>query len=107
MIVALLPFIWMLRTALGPPQTAIDQSAALIPSSVTLENFNRAWYDLDLGTAVFNGVLVSGTVLILQLFTSITAGYAFAETVMTSLKIGPPSGWYQYESTSAFVPLGR
>ncbi len=77
-IVALLPFVWMLRTALGPSQTAIDQTAALLPSSVTLQNFNRAWYDLDLGTAVFNGVLVSGSVLLLQLFTSITAGYAFA-----------------------------
>jgi multiple sugar transport system permease protein len=77
-VVALLPFIWMLRTALGPPQTAIDQSAALLPSSVTLDNFNRAWNDLDLGTAVLNGVLVSGSVLILQLITSVTGGYAFA-----------------------------
>jgi multiple sugar transport system permease protein len=77
-IVALLPFVWMLRTAFGPSQTAIDQSAALLPSSVTFDNFDRAWYDLDLGTALFNGVLVSGAVLLLQLFTSITAGYAFA-----------------------------
>ncbi|HSP37317.1 MAG TPA: carbohydrate ABC transporter permease [Frankiaceae bacterium] len=77
-VVALLPFLWMLRTALGPSQTAIDQSAALLPSSITFDNFNNAWYGVDLGRALVNGVLVSGSVLILQLFTSVTAGYAFA-----------------------------
>lgn len=78
MIVALLPFLWMLRTALGPSQTAIDQSAALLPSTLTTDNFNNAWYDVQLGRALLNGTLVSGAVLILQLITSITAGYAFA-----------------------------
>jgi multiple sugar transport system permease protein len=78
MIVALLPFLWMLRTALGPSQTAIDQSASLLPSSVTFSNFNNAWYGVNLGTALLNGVLVSGAILVLQLFTSVTAGYAFA-----------------------------
>jgi multiple sugar transport system permease protein len=77
-VVALLPFVWMLRTALGPSQTAIDQSAALLPSSVTVDNFRNAWNDVDLGTALVNGVLVSGSVLILQLLTSIAGGFAFA-----------------------------
>jgi multiple sugar transport system permease protein len=77
-VVAMLPFVWMLRTALGPPQTAIDQTAALLPSTLTFDNFTRAWNELDLGTAVLNGVVVSGSVLILQLLTSIAAGYAFA-----------------------------
>ncbi len=77
-VVALTPFLWMLRTALGPSQTAIDQSASLLPSSLTFDNFNRAWNDVDLGTALGNGVLVSGSVLVLQLLTSILAGYAFA-----------------------------
>lgn len=77
-VIALLPFLWMLRTALGPPQTAIDQTSAILPSSVTTDNFRRAWNDVDLGTALFNGVLVSGSILVLELFTSITAGYAFA-----------------------------
>ncbi|MDQ1634708.1 MAG: multiple sugar transport system permease protein [Frankiaceae bacterium] len=77
-VVALTPFLWMLRTALGPSQTAIDQSASLLPSSLTFDNFTNAWHDVDLGTALTNGVLVSGTVLLLQLVTSIMAGYAFA-----------------------------
>jgi multiple sugar transport system permease protein len=77
-IVAMLPFVWMLRTAIGPSQTAIDQTAALLPSAVTTENFQRAWNDVDLGTALFNGVLVSLSILVLQLITSVTAGYAFA-----------------------------
>ena len=77
-VVALTPFLWMLRTALGPSQTAIDQSASLLPSTLTFDNFNRAWYDVDLGTALANGVLVSGSILVLQLLTSILAGYAFA-----------------------------
>jgi len=77
-IVALLPFVWMLRTALGPAQTAIDQTAALFPSTVTGDNFSRAWTDLDLATALTNGVIVSGAVLVLQMITSTVAGYAFA-----------------------------
>jgi multiple sugar transport system permease protein len=77
-VIALLPFLWMLRTALGPPQTAIDQTASILPSSLTFENFSRAWNGIDLGTALVNGVLVSGAILVLELFTSITAGYAFA-----------------------------
>jgi multiple sugar transport system permease protein len=77
-VVALLPFVWMLRTAFGPSQTAVAQTAAPIPSALTTENFRRAWTDVDLGRALLNGVLVSGSILVLQLITSVTAGYAFA-----------------------------
>nr|WP_243407851.1 carbohydrate ABC transporter permease [Frankia canadensis] len=75
---ALLPFVWMLRTALGPPQTALSLNSNPLPSEVHLDSFRRAWQDADLGSALVTGVGVSLAILALQLATAIPAAYAFA-----------------------------
>jgi len=77
-VAALLPFLWMLRTALGPSQTALDLSSNPLPSSVGFGSFRRAWQDADLGAALATGVGVSLAILALQLATAIPAAYAFA-----------------------------
>nr|MDT0666956.1 hypothetical protein [Micromonospora sp. DSM 115978] len=46
---ALLPFFWMLRTAVGPPQNAFGFSANPIPSSIDFSAFGSAWDAADLG----------------------------------------------------------
>ncbi|EFC82706.1 carbohydrate ABC transporter permease [Parafrankia sp. EUN1f] len=75
---ALLPFVWMLRTALGPPQNALTFSSNPLPSSVSFDSFENAWTAADLGPALVTGVLVSLAILALQLVTAIPAAYAFA-----------------------------
>jgi len=75
---ALLPFVWMLRTAVGPPQTALGLSANPIPSSVSFSAFEDAYYAADLGTALLTGIVVSLAILLLQLITAIPAAYVFA-----------------------------
>ncbi|MEX5707615.1 carbohydrate ABC transporter permease [Parafrankia sp. FMc6] len=75
---ALLPFVWMLRTAVGPPQNALRLSANPIPSSVGFGAFENAWQAGDLGPALLTGIGVSLAVLALQLLTGIPAAYAFA-----------------------------
>ncbi|WP_018638571.1 carbohydrate ABC transporter permease [Parafrankia elaeagni] len=75
---ALLPFVWMLRTALGPPQNALGMSASPLPSSVSFQAFESAWRAADLGPALLTGVAVSLAILALQLLTAIPAAYAFA-----------------------------
>ena len=75
---ALLPFFWMLRTAVGPPQNAFGFSANPIPSSVDFSAFESAWDAGNLGTALATGIGVSLAILALQLATAVPAAYAFA-----------------------------
>jgi multiple sugar transport system permease protein len=75
---AVLPFVWMLRTAVGPPQNALTMSANPIPASVEFGAFERAWEAADLGPAMVTGVVVSVAILLLQLATAIPAAYVFA-----------------------------
>jgi multiple sugar transport system permease protein len=75
---ALLPFLWMLRTAVGPPQTALALSPNPLPSSVSFDAFQRAYDAADLGSALVTGIVVSLAILLLQLATAIPAAYAFA-----------------------------
>ncbi|TFE35480.1 carbohydrate ABC transporter permease [Frankia sp. B2] len=77
-VAAVLPFVWMVRTAVGPRQTALALTSNPIPSSIDLSSFDRAWYAGDLGPALLTGVAVSLAILALQLATAIPAAYAFA-----------------------------
>jgi multiple sugar transport system permease protein len=77
-VAAVLPFVWMLRTAVGPPQTALELTSNTVPSRVEFGSFERAWRAADLSSALRTGVLVSGAILALQLATAIPAAYAFA-----------------------------
>ncbi len=78
LLVALLPFLWMVRTALGPPATLLGMSANPIPAELRLQNFSTAWDAAGLGTALTNGILVSLAILVLQVVTAVPAAYAFA-----------------------------
>src|SRR6185369_2286311 len=75
---ALLPFVWMLRTAFGPSQSALALSSNPIPSSVSFDAFQRAFADGHLGRALLTGIGVSLAILALQLLTAIPAAYVFA-----------------------------
>ncbi len=75
---AVLPFLWMLRTAVGPPQNALSLSANPIPASVGFTSFEGAWEAGELGRAMATGIIVSVAILLLQLATAIPAAYVFA-----------------------------
>jgi multiple sugar transport system permease protein len=75
---ALLPFVWMARTAFGPSQSAFQLTSNPVPSSVSLDAFQRAFQDAHLGQALLTGVGVSLGILLLQLVTAIPAAYVFA-----------------------------
>jgi multiple sugar transport system permease protein len=74
---AVLPFFWMLRTAVGPSQL-LSVSANPIPTTIDFSSFERAWVVADLGRAMLTGVAVSAAILALQLATAIPAAYVFA-----------------------------
>jgi multiple sugar transport system permease protein len=75
---ALLPFVWMVRTAFGPSQSAFQLTSNPIPRSVSFDAFQRAFADGHLGRALLTGIGVSLAILALQLLTAIPAAYVFA-----------------------------
>jgi multiple sugar transport system permease protein len=75
---ALLPFVWMVRTAFGPSQSALGLSSNPIPESVSFDAFTRAFRDGHLARALLTGIVVSLAILLLQLLTAIPAAYVFA-----------------------------
>ncbi|MBX6389022.1 MAG: carbohydrate ABC transporter permease [Frankia sp.] len=75
---ALLPFVWMVRTAFGPSQSALQLTANPLPSEITVDAFTEAWQDGRLGRALLTGIIVSLAILVLQLVTAVPAAYVFA-----------------------------
>lgn len=76
---SLFPFYWMMRTSLAPTDEIFFAGIDPLPSSLTLDNYVRAWNEAHLGRAMLNGGVVVLGILALQLFTCIPAAYAFAK----------------------------
>lgn len=77
-VITLIPFIWMLSTALKPSAEVFADPPVLIGSSVEWGNFAKAWNYLPFGRFMLNGLIVAGIGTILVVFTSAMAAYAFA-----------------------------
>jgi multiple sugar transport system permease protein len=77
MILAVFPYVWMLRTAVAEDTYA--RGMGLIPERFTLDNFVHAWTDSGMGAAMLNGAIVTIGILVIQLVTGIPAAYAFAK----------------------------
>ncbi|GMM97868.1 sugar ABC transporter permease [Dietzia alimentaria] len=77
--ISVFPVLWMLRLSLSPADEAVLDGIQLLPSSLDWGNYARAWESADLGHAMLNGALVTGSILIIQIITVIPAGYAFAK----------------------------
>lgn len=78
-IVSVFPFYWMLRTSIASSDSVMLDGISLLPDSFDLSNYTRAWQQADLGTAMFNGAVVTLSILALQLVTCVPAAYAFAK----------------------------
>jgi multiple sugar transport system permease protein len=78
-VVSLFPFYWMMRTALTPQSVSVASGNSLIPHSIDFSSFSRAWRGAHLTKTLTNGLIVTGSILILQLITCIPAAYVFAK----------------------------
>ena len=74
----ILPFLWMLSTALKEPGSVLTRTPQLIPHHPTLDSFRRAFSVIHLERMFFNSVLVTAICVIAQLITSAFAAYAFS-----------------------------
>lgn len=78
-LVSLFPFYWMLRTAVSPADEVFFDGISLLPASLDWGNFGRAWEEAGLGEAVLVGLVMTLSILALQLLTCIPAAYVLAK----------------------------
>lgn len=76
----LLPFLWMLLTAIRAPDEILTGGLNPIPRSFhAVENFSAAMQQAPLLRFMANGVIICAGILIIQLIVAIPAAYALAK----------------------------
>ncbi|MDM5340574.1 carbohydrate ABC transporter permease [Fictibacillus enclensis] len=75
----LLPFIWMLSTALKTPSEVTAKDTHIIPDKLMWSNFSDALHAAPFAGYVGNSLIVSILAVILTVFINCLAGYAFAK----------------------------
>ncbi len=75
-VVCLAPIYWMLATSLKPPTDIFDR--ALIPTSVSFENYAFVWQNVPMGRMLLTTFLMAALQTGGQLLTSLLAAFAFA-----------------------------
>ncbi|MDR0253964.1 MAG: carbohydrate ABC transporter permease, partial [Brucellaceae bacterium] len=76
----LAPYIWMLSTAAKSQSDIFSSSLNLIPQNWALiENITKAFSRVPMGLLLFNGLLVCGIILVVQVIIAIPCAYAMAK----------------------------
>ncbi|GAB2629684.1 carbohydrate ABC transporter permease [Prescottella soli] len=78
-VISLFPLYWMIRTSLAPVEQANKSGIPFIPTEFDLSSYARAWGDAGMGRAVVTGLIVTLSILALQLATCIPAAYVLAK----------------------------
>lgn len=79
--VTLAPFVWMISTSLKAPDEILTTDLHLWPRRLTAaENYSRAFQAVPLGRYLLNGVIVTATILVLQLIIAVPAAFALAKS---------------------------
>jgi multiple sugar transport system permease protein len=74
----ILPFLWMLATALKAPDSVLTRTPQIIPRAPTLASFRQVFDVVPMDRMLLNSVLVTTIIVAFQLLTSSLAAYAFA-----------------------------
>lgn len=72
------PLLWLISTALKPPQEMALIEPTIIPNDPTLENFRLAFEQQPLARAMLNTVIVAGASAVITVLLSIPAAYMMA-----------------------------
>ncbi len=76
-IIMVMPFLWVVRTSLKTQADVLKEfPPRLIPSTLMFSNYSTALTSLPFGRFDINSLFVSGSVTIVQLFTSSLAAIA-------------------------------
>lgn len=77
-VMMILPFGYMIGTALNPERWIMPFPPTLWPEGATLDNFARAWNEAGLQRYMVNSAVVSVVTVVLTLAVSTTSAFAFA-----------------------------
>jgi multiple sugar transport system permease protein len=77
-VVMLLPFLWMVSTALKAPDKVMLYPPQWIPHPTVWRNFAEGWRTLPFGLYLRNTCMITGTVILGTVITASMAGYSFA-----------------------------
>ena len=71
----LLPYYWMVVTAVKPTEEVMISPATLLPSRISLDNFSRVWQSIPLGSYMRNSFVVSVAVTAVSVVFATLCGY--------------------------------
>ncbi|OBZ12146.1 MULTISPECIES: carbohydrate ABC transporter permease [Bacillales] len=78
-IVMLAPFVWTISTSLKDQRNVFEIPPKWIPDPATFKNYATAWNDSPLLSGFMNSMIIVVFVLVIGLFVSTMAAYAFAK----------------------------
>ncbi len=78
-VIMIVPFYWMITTAVKTPAESIKFPPTLWPSHFVWSNFAKAWKEANFGRYILNTLFIAFTTLVGVLFSSILGAYAFAK----------------------------
>src|SRR5262249_5074708 len=77
-VIMLLPFAWMLSTSLKTPAETFTYPPIWIPSKIAWNNYTRTVSAMPFGRFYVNSLIVTVSVVVVQILTSSLAAFAFA-----------------------------
>jgi len=69
------PFLWMLSASFKTEKEFFTNGLTLLPDSIQMSNFKRAWEGANFDTYFLNSVIISVSTIVLVLFLTATCGY--------------------------------
>ncbi len=77
-LVAVVPFLWLLSTSFKGAEELFSYPPTLIPSKFVLQNYTGVWNAVPFGEYFMNSVIIVVATVVLNIFISSLAGFAFA-----------------------------
>lgn len=76
--IVVVPFLYMIGTALNPERWIMPYPPTIWPAGATLDNFTRAWSEGGFQRYALNSLVVASVTVVLSFFVSTTSAFAFA-----------------------------
>ncbi|NDI35875.1 carbohydrate ABC transporter permease [Chengkuizengella sediminis] len=86
-LVSVFPFYWMFVISTNSTAAANKFPPKIIPGNQFFENIQNAWQNADFVTALFNTLIVAGTITVSQLFFCSLAAFALARLEFKGRKL--------------------
>jgi multiple sugar transport system permease protein len=78
-VIMILPLIWMLSASFKPMSEIIQVPPTWVPKAFTLNNYREMFVAFPFGRYFLNSVITTGSIILVTLLASTTAGYALAK----------------------------